>query len=492
MNTLNLILAEIRFRFVNFCLCLLVVSLAATLFVMGPGLLSGYEKDMHAHLADLQSEAEKQDAEAKKQQTEAEELQQKADELKKKTEQMKQETEAMLAKMDKETKRIMRDMGVNLRIVHKDTNMANLYTDFVAVDFPEDYVHRLAQSKEIEVIVHVVATLQDKIKWNDRTVLLVGTLPVLTESQKNEEKPHMIKNVAEGTVLVGSEIGANHEEGDTIEIEGHQLTIAKIMPEYGSLQDVQLVTHLKDAQKILNRPGKINQIMALNCKCKGNRISVIRKELEGVLPDTKVTEHLTQAEAREKQRDLVEQTRQHELELVEANLQRIEENRSQLQASNERQAEARQRQAEARQRQAETRRQQQRTLTQLVAIATPVAVFGSALFVALMTWLNVRERRSEIGVLRALGKGAGQVASMFLGKAFLTGVLGGVAGCALGYWLAPLIGSRTMGISPELFQVSGALLLATLAGAPVVTMMASYLPTLAAIGQDPAIVLIDA
>jgi putative ABC transport system permease protein len=463
VNMLHMILAEIRFRFINFFLCLLVVALAATLFISGPTLISGYAEDTGQHLETLRAEADKLQAEAETLQLE--------------TAEMKRETEQMLAAMDKETTRIMRDLGVNLRIVHKDTNMADLYTDFVAVDFPEEYVHKLAESKQIELIVHVVATLQHRLKWNNRTVLLVGTLPVLTQSQKNEAKPHMIKNVEKGTVLVGYELGIGLNAGDSIEIEGVPLKIAKIMPEYGTVQDVQLVAHLEDAQQILGKPGMINQIMALNCKCKGNRISVIRKELEGVLPETKVTEHLTQAEAREKQRDLVEEAHAAELARVEANWKRVQENHDRQLASNQRQADSRKRQEE--------------TLAQLVAVTTPVVVLVSALFVALMTWVNVRERRAEIGVLRALGKGASSIALLFLGKALLVGFLGGAAGCAAGYFLTPVVGSRTMEIAADLFQAHATLLVATLIGAPLVTMMASYLPTLSAVAQDPAIVLMD-
>ncbi len=463
MSAVNLVFSEIRFRFVNFFLCLLVIALAAALFVSGPTLIFGYAEDTSRHLETLRTEADKLEVEAAKLETQ--------------TAEMRRETEQLLAQMDRETRRIMRDMGVNLRIVHQETNMADLYTDFVAVDFPEDYVHRLAEAEQIELIVHVVATLQDRLKWNNRTVLLVGTLPVLTHSQKNEETPHMVRNVEKGTVLVGHELGLGLNEGDSIEIEGHSLKIARVMPEYGTLQDVQLVTHLEDAQTILNKPGRINQIMALNCKCKGDRISVIRKELEGVLPDTRVSEHLTQAEAREKQRDVVEAARAAELARAESNWIRIQENHARQLASNQRQAASRQSQAQ--------------TMTQLVALTTPIVVLVSALFVGLMTWLNVRERRSEIGVLRALGKGGPSIASLFLGKAFLMGLLGGVVGCVVGYLLTPVLGSRVLQIGVELFQAHPLLMLATLVGAPLVTMMASYLPTLFAISQDPAIVLMD-
>ena len=259
-------------------------------------------------------------------------------------------------------------------------------------------------------------------------------------------------------------------EGGAIEIEGRELTIAKIMPEYGGLRDVQLVVHLRDAQEILGKEGQINQIMALNCKCKGDRISIVRAELEGVLKDRKVTEHLTRATARERQRDLVEASRKRELENEEANLARIVANRDRQEAN---------------------RKRHEQTLSRLIGITTPLVVLASALFVALMTWLNVRERRPEIGVLRALGKCATNVAALFLGKSLLLGLLGGAIGCLLGYYLTPLIGSETMDIGASLFKTDIKLVIATIVGAPVVTVMASYLPTLSAVSQDPAIVLMD-
>jgi predicted lysophospholipase L1 biosynthesis ABC-type transport system permease subunit len=463
MSVLRLIFAEIRFRTVNFLLSLLAVTVAASLFIVGPTLISGYAEDTDQQMAVLQKETEL--------------LQAEAEEMQKETEAMQAETEAMLAEMDTQTTRIMRDLGVNLRIVHKDTNFGSLYTDFVAVDFPEDYVQRLAEAPQIETIVHLVATLQHKLKWRERTVLLMGTLPVLTQSQKNEEKPHMVQSVEPGTVFIGSELGVGLKAGETVEIEGKSFKIAQIMPEFGGLQDVQIVMDLHDAQEVLGTPGRINQIMALNCKCKGNRLSVIRKELEGVLPDTKVTEQTTRAEAREKQRDLVAQTRASELASVQANLERVIANRDRVTENHNRQLASRQR--------------QELMLSGLIGITTPLVVFVSALFVGLMTWINVRERRPEIGVLRALGKNGWNIAALFLGKSFLLGLIGGAVGCGLGYLFTPLIGSATMDIVASLFQVDARLAVATILGAPLVAVMASYLPTLSAISQDPAIVLMD-
>ncbi len=399
MTTIQLILSEIRFRWLNFVLSLIAVVTAATLFVAGPTFLAGYAED----------------------------------------------TNRQLAEMDKKTIRIMRDLGVNLRIVHKDTNMGGLYTDFVAVDFPESYVQDLAKAPSIHTIVHLVATLQQKMKWQDRTILLVGMLPVVTDSQLNEKKQHMVQAIEPGTVVVGHELAGGKSAGDSIEINGHAFTIAKIRPESGTQEDIQLVLDLHDAQRVTGLEGRIHQIMALNCKCKGDRISVIRKELEGVLPDTRVTEHASLATAREKQRDLV----------------------------------------------ANNRGRQQKAMAGVLGVMTPLVVVVSALFVALLTWLNVRERRPEIGLLRAIGKGTFSIVLLFMGRAAALGLAGGMIGCCLGYVLAPLIGSRVLEIGGEMFTTDPKFVVATLFGAPIVAAMASYLPTLVAVTQDPAVVLAD-
>ena len=368
MRITRLVVAEILGRPLSFLLCLAVVTAAAILFIAGPTILSGYAEDTQRQLRSLQEETDAALAA------------------------MQGETDKTLAEMDKQTTRIMRDLGVNLRIVHRDTTLGNLYTDFVAVDFPEDYVQKLANAPQVETIVHLVATLQEKIKWNGRTVLLIGMFPVLTASQKNAEMKHMAQPVEPGTVVVGSELAAGLtgeqlarsdvnqtgklDAGDELEILGKTFRVAEVRPEEGGIEDVQLVLNLHDAQQLTGKVGRIHQIMALNCKCKGNRLSVIRRELEGVLPDTKVTEQLGRATAREQQRNLVEQKRAEQMQLLKTN----REQQTELVKAN--------------------REHGERTLEGLVSVLLPLVVFVAAIIVGCVTWLNVRERRSEIGLLR--------------------------------------------------------------------------------------------
>jgi len=424
MSIFQLLVAEIRFRWVNFAVSAIAISLASALFATAPAILQSYARDTESRMETIQAS-----------------------------------TEERLEKLDKATRRIMRDLGVNLRIVHKDTNMGALYTEFVAPDFPETYVDELANAPSIETIVHLVATLQERIVWNDRKIFIVGMKPVITNSQKNEEKKHMVKPVAPGEVVVGHELGIGRKVGEQLDIKGEQFTIAKIMPEYGELRDVQLLVDLDAAQKILDKEGRINQIMALNCKCKGDRISVVRRELEDVLPETKVTEHKTRAEARELQRDKVEASTKEELAAFEAN-----------------------------------RNVTERWLAVLMSILAPGIVVSAAVIVGLLAWLNVRDRQHEIGVLRAIGKRSSQLAALLLLRLALTGFVGGLLGvavCMLFLFAAPAFLNESLQIGQTLVQPSAGLVLLTIVFAPFVSLLAGYLPVLLALKREPAAALME-
>jgi putative ABC transport system permease protein len=82
------------------------------------------------------------------------------------------------------------------------------------------------------------------------------------------------------------------------------------------------------------------------------------------------------------------------------------------------------------------------------------------------------------------------VASLFLGKAIVLGVLGGVLGCLIGYAMARIVG-LLLKISPESFDTPTVLLVGTLLGTPIIAVLASYVPTLFAVRQDPAMLLQD-
>ena len=73
--------------------------------------------------------------------------------------------------------------------------------------------------------------------------------------------------------------------------------------------------------------------------------------------------------------------------------------------------------------------------------------------------------------------------------AVLLGLLGAAIGLLLGIWLARWLGSRALELTPDHFRASRDVLFYVLGGAPLLSALASYLPTLWALVQDPAVVL---
>ena len=419
MQTFKILLAEIRYRKLNFALSLLAISIAVTLFVAGPVLVDGYARQTRVLIAAAE-----------------------------------QSTSDELAALQDRARRVMRDIGFNLMIVHRDTDMSDFWaSDFAASDMPQEYVDRLAADRRLQMVKHLVATLQEKIQWRNRKVLLVGYLPETTRSHSRQQSP-MGYNIKPGKVLLGHELGIGKKLGGEIEVLGRKFEIAKILPEQGSKEDITIAMHLADAQEVLGKPRRVNQILALGCRCANASLPEIRKQLAEVLPETHITEFRTKALARAQQRDLVESKQKQ----IMADM-------------------------------ADSRLAVQGTMESLAEVTTPIVVIACAIWVGLLTLSNVHQRRAEVGLLRALGKQSPQIAALFLGKSLLLGLLGGGIGFVLGSVLAQLLGARVLAVDPSLFAVNYDVLLAAMAGAPLLAMAAAYLPTLAALRQDPAVAL---
>jgi putative ABC transport system permease protein len=118
----------------------------------------------------------------------------------------------------------------------------------------------------------------------------------------------------------------------------------------------------------------------------------------------------------------------------------------------------------------------------MAGILVVVVTAGTIVLLGVLTLNSARERRPEVAMLRALGLRASRILALFLGKALLTGVLGGAAGCALGAASARLLAGPGARLSP------GFALLVCIVAAGV-AVLASLLPAAWAARQDPAGIL---
>ena len=124
-----------------------------------------------------------------------------------------------------------------------------------------------------------------------------------------------------------------------------------------------------------------------------------------------------------------------------------------------------------------------RTLLWLVTFA---ALLASALAVGASAAASVIERRTEIGLMKALGAGSGLVGVLLAAEQLLLAFVGGGIGYAVGIVLARLLGERVFGFAPapKLF-----VLLIILALAALITLLGSAFPLRRASRYDPAPIL---
>ncbi|MGA8038245.1 MAG: ABC transporter permease [Candidatus Acidiferrales bacterium] len=122
----------------------------------------------------------------------------------------------------------------------------------------------------------------------------------------------------------------------------------------------------------------------------------------------------------------------------------------------------------------------------LLWIVTLAALIAAALGVAATSATTVLERRSEIGVMKALGASNTLVNGIFLAEQLLLAVTGGVIGFVLGAILARLLGASVFGTpaSPRLILIPVVVALAA-----IVALVGSLVPLRRASRFEPAMIL---
>ncbi len=365
----------------------------------------------------------------------------------------RQETVQRVASLDDEVRKIMKNMGFNILILPQGQNRGDFFAnDFAEKTMPMEFVDRLANSPDIVTINHLRPALVRKMIWPERKrqIILMGVSGVVPFAHRNPKKP-LAQPVPKGTMHVGAvlaeELGL--AENDQVLLRGQSFRIGKVYPMRGSKDDITVWIDLAAAQQMLGLEGRINLIQALECNCASiDRLAEIEAEISALLGSkVQVIELATKAIARARAREGVKAEGQ-------AAIARLE---------------------------------------RLAALLLPLVIVGASLLVGLLTAANVRERRTEIGILRALGVRAGQTMTLFVAKAMVFGLVGAVVGYGIGFLgvaraVAPGQSVPDAGVAAaSLFLPQ--LLVCVLIATPVLAVLASWLPAVAAARQDPAVVL---
>jgi putative ABC transport system permease protein len=122
----------------------------------------------------------------------------------------------------------------------------------------------------------------------------------------------------------------------------------------------------------------------------------------------------------------------------------------------------------------------------LLWLVTGAALLAAALAVGASSAASVIGRRTEIGLMKALGAGSGTVGFLLAAEQLLLAFVGGGAGYALGIILARLLGEKIFGAAPEPSLIVFFVIIALAAG---VTILGSALPLQRASRIEPAPIL---
>jgi putative ABC transport system permease protein len=122
----------------------------------------------------------------------------------------------------------------------------------------------------------------------------------------------------------------------------------------------------------------------------------------------------------------------------------------------------------------------------LLWLVTGAALLAAALAVGASAAASVIERRTEIGLMKALGAGSGMVGFLLAAEQLLLAFVGGGIGYALGIILARLLGQKIFGAAPEPSLIVFFVVIALAAG---VTLLGSALPLRRASRYEPAPIL---
>jgi len=364
-----------------------------------------------------------------------------------------------------DARRVTLGLGYNVLILHRDQDLGEFYTRGQASKmFPEAYADRLAQSN-IVLVQHVLPSLHRKLEWPEKKkqIILIGARGEVQRVHMDPKKP-LIQSVASGEMVVGNVLAkeAGLKVGEKVTLLGREFTVTKIHDRRGDEDDYTVWINLADAQEMFHQEGKIDTILALSCFCANASLGSMEEQITGLLPDTRVISLEHEAAIRRATRASAGERADQFVALDKAG-------RDSLRA--ERKA--------------------------LAAWVIPLVVIGCIVWVGLMALGNVRARRQEIGILRAMGVRGGQVVAMFLGRAVMVGLIGAVIGYGLGFAVAAVWDAREVGegalVAAGPVGVGAlfgpGLLAAVLILAPALTALASLVPALLAAQEDHAVVL---
>jgi len=358
------------------------------------------------------------------------------------------------------------NLGANVLILPKSSTVSDYYSADVAnAQMPESYVDTITGS-DLQGVNNLSPKLTLPITLNGRRFILTGILPndefkakpawqiggdifakpptcggaadipgIKMNNDSSLDKAAVrkavIKDLGPSQAIVGHDAAQllSLRKGSPVSIKGRDLTVLKVLPQTGTIDDSRIFANLHTVQSMYGKGRVLSAIEIVGC-CKEISKGLI-SELNKILPDARVVT-ISQIAS------------------------------TQLKTNN--------------------------MMSQFSLIFLVIIVLVGGVSIANYMFANVQERRKEIGTLIAIGMSPRQLLSIFYGKAIILGVVGGAVGYVLGTGLAVWLGPRIAHIPvlPMPALLGWALLISV-----ALSLLATAIPAKNAAGLDPAATLME-
>ena len=356
---------------------------------------------------------------------------------------------------EKAVAREMDSLGANVLVLPKSTTLQDYYSaDMHEETIPEEYVMRLTMS-DIEGVDNLSPKLCVPVDLQGKKYALTGILPKSEfqakaawggagifsrpigcgaidmgaepepEDKKTLVRKRVIKDLASHEILIGPDVAASlgTKEGDPLTLLGESFSVIAVLPETGTVDDSRIFAHLHTVQRLSGKGTVVNCIEIVGC-CKEISAGLV-ENVNKLLPDAKVVT----------------------VKQVVATQQNVNHMMARL---------------------------------SVIFLVIIVVVGGAG--IANYMYANVFERRREIGTLMALGAESGLVLRIFLTKALLLGLAGGIGGFVIGTVLAVTLGPKLAGVPVLPMPVLALWAVGISTG---IALVASYFPARRAARLDP-------
>ncbi|GAA5507556.1 ABC transporter permease [Novipirellula caenicola] len=351
--------------------------------------------------------------------------------------------------------REMDSLGANVLVLPKSVTLQDYYSADMHNDtIPEEYALRLTMSN-LAGVDNLSPKLCVPVELDGRSFTLTGILPKsefqakaawggagifsrpigcgaidVGGSSESEDPKTLVRNrviddLATDEALVGADTAAvmGIKEGQSLELMGKQFSVVAVLPETGTVDDSRIFAHLHTVQEMSNQDAVVSCIEIVGC-CKEISAGLV-DNVNDLLPDAKV---VTVAQV------VATQTK------VNGMMEKLS----------------------------------------MVFVAIIVVIGGAG--IANFMFANVYERRREIGTLMSLGAESKLILRIFMLKALLLGVAGGVGGYVIGTTLAVTLGPRLANVPVLPMPVLAFWAIGISVGT---ALLASYFPARNAARLDP-------